>query len=428
MPSETPPSRAQLLRILDLPADADDARVTGALDRLLAALSARRERILSGTEREALDREIADLEAARPAPVLAKPPDRLPLLGALLGTIVGLVALALTSDDVGPPETFETPSGFNLGQKARLEIEGALPGATLRILDADRADLVTQRRAGHAVVELDRGRYAIEVSRPDCPEPWTRSVYFSVGAVHRFAPTLCSREGALVVRANVPEGVLRIDGEVVGPPDGTPHALSVGEHEIRVERDGFRVWTEQVEIEPDATLQRTALLLPERDPTPRVRRLDLGLDAESLAPPEPQAPTPFDMEDLAESFAPAKTGRANTRLLERAGLGALSTGGSTAWHDRVSQEFLSRFDTDRSGRIDRFEESEAVTCAWWRETETSFDEGGLGLSMARYYGFDGSEWHPGALGFERGVRGVAYERMRACGLRARGRSNDHPRG
>ena len=39
--------------------------------------------------------------------------------------------------------------------------------------------------------------------------------------------------------------------------------------------------------------------------------------------------------------------------------------------------------------------------------------------MARYYGFDGSEWHPGALGFDRTLRSVAYERMRDCGLQAR---------
>ena len=42
-----------------------------------------------------------------------------------------------------------------------------------------------------------------------------------------------------------------------------------------------------------------------------------------------------------------------------------------------------------------------VPVAVWREVEQDFDRGGLGLSLAHYYGFDGSEWHPGALAVAR---------------------------
>jgi hypothetical protein len=88
------------------------------------------------------------------------------------------------------------------------------------------------------------------------------------------------------------------------------------------------------------------------------------------------------------------------------------------WHDRVSREFLARFDLDRSGEIDRLEESEAIPCPVWREVERDFDTGGLGLSMAHYFGFDGSEWHPKALGFARSLRSAVYEKMKECGLSA----------
>ncbi len=411
------PSRAQLKRILDLPANARRDEIVAALDRLVAALRARSAMPdTSASERDALEVEIERLEAARPRTVAARP-DRLPLVGALLGTAVALAALFLTyggGDDRG-----ERVPGVALAEKPRLEIEGPLPMATLRVLDADRTTLIAEMRAEGAVLELDRGRYALEVQRPGCDEVWSRSAYFAPGTVHRFAPTLCSGEGRLVVRSNVPDGRLRIDGDVVGAPGDKAHVLPVGEHEISVEREGFRRWVERVRVAPDARLERMALLLPERDETPRPRQLDLGFDATTLAPPPPPAPTPFDMGDLADQVAPQKSGRPSTRLLERAGLGGLPDGGSTAWHDRVRKEFLTRFDRDVSGRIDRVEESEAISCAWWRETEQSFDEGGLGLSMARYYGFDGSEWHPAALGFARDLRSVAYERMRACGLQAR---------
>lgn len=411
--------RARLTRILDLPANASEPAVAAAIDRLVAALRARQAKPdLRESERAALREEIERLEAVRPRPATRRP-DRLPLLGALLGTFVALAALFFHAAGNDAEDRETGPSPLALSHRPRLELEGPLPEATLRVLDADRTTLVAEMRAEGAVVELDRGRYALEVRRPGCPEAWTRSVYLAPGTVHRFAPTLCTGEGRLVVRSNVPESRLRIDGELVGAPGEVAHVLGVGEHEITVERDGFRRWVEQVRIVADSKVERMALLLPEREATPRARRLDLGFDADALAPPPPPAPTPFDMGDLADSIAPEKTGRATTRLLERAGLGGLPDGGSTAWHDRVRKEFLARFDSDTSGRIDRFEESEAITCTWWRETEQSFDEGGLGLSMARYYGFDGSEWHPGALGFERSIRSVAYERMRACGLQAR---------
>jgi hypothetical protein len=96
----------------------------------------------------------------------------------------------------------------------------------------------------------------------------------------------------------------------------------------------------------------------------------------------------------------------------------LPDGGSTAWHDRVSREIITRFDTDGSGRIDQLAESESISCALWREIEEDFERGGLGLSMARYYGFDGTEWHVNALGFSRDMRSAAYEKMKECGLQA----------
>ena len=139
----------------------------------------------------------------------------------------------------------------------------------------------------------------------------------------------------------------------------------------------------------------------------------------SNAPPDAVGPESFDLPDLRKQIAPDPqdlAGASQEILENRDGSAAHSDGGSTRWHDRVSARFLKRYDTDGSGQIDRLAESEAIPCSVWLEIERDFDGGGLGLSMVRYYGFDGSEWHPDALGFAEAHRSAVFEKMKECGL------------
>ncbi len=300
---------------------------------------------------------------------------------------------------------------------AHLVLTGPLSEATLRVFDADRSRVLHEGPAQDAQVELRPGRYAIEVSRPGCGEPWTRSSYFESGTLRTFAPSLCSGNGGLRIRTNVDAPTISIDEARVELPGDGVVPLPAGEHVVRIEKKGHRPHTSNVRIQPNRTHDLSAELAPARpqgDPRAEAQAFlqsAARLDRPTLPPPEP-----FDFGDLQEQVAPPNAKQRASRLLDRAGLGGLPEGGSTAWHDRVSGEFLRRFDTDGSGRIDRLDESDAISCDHWLETEESFDVGGLGLSMARYYGFDGTEWHPGALGFDRAMRGAAYERMRSCGL------------
>jgi hypothetical protein len=91
--------------------------------------------------------------------------------------------------------------------------------------------------------------------------------------------------------------------------------------------------------------------------------------------------------------------------------------GYTGWHTAVRQRMLARWDEDGSGRLDREEEARAIPCSEWRELERSYDQGGLAVPMSRLYGFDGSGWVEGALGFTFPAREAAFARMRECGLR-----------
>jgi hypothetical protein len=221
-----------------------------------------------------------------------------------------------------------------------------------------------------------------------------------------------------VIRSNVADDRLRIDGLDVGPTGPEAHVLGVGDHEVAVSKAGYVPFEARVRIRPDEELVLRAELESERaSKACAASPLPFEPGATSLTPPSASAPEPFDLRALQQELAPQANGRAEaSRVLEREGLGALPDGGTARWHERVSAEFLSRYDLDGSGRIDRVEESDAVTCPFWREVERDFDRGGLGLSMARYYGFDGSEWHPGALGFTKGLRSAGYARMKECGL------------
>jgi len=399
-------TRKRLHDILGLPLHAPTSELHTAADRLLSFLRARYELAGAdeGQEHARLRKEIAVLERAlaRYAPSVVAPPkprpkagpsrqltrptDRISLAAAMAGALLTLILLIWYSGGFAPSEE-EPDRMFGLQEPAQLLILGRHGNATLFVLDADREQVLAESPAQGAVLELEPGRYALLVRREDCTEEWTRSVFFESGQTYRFEPTPCSADGTRQMASNVEGTQLVTDDRAEGDKAQGEHSLPLEEHSIRTEENGYPSYDTKYVVE-----------------TP-------SIDAPAVTQPEP-----FDLGDLRDSIAPSQKIGGSTRLLERSGLGRLPDGGSTAWHDRVSGAFLGRFDRDASGRIDQLEESESIGCAYWQETEASFEQGGLGLSMARYYGFDGSEWHDGALGFSRQMRGVAYDRMLECGL------------
>jgi len=405
-----------------------------ASTRLLAVLEQRRAQGEASGEAAALDHEIEALrsslatwldepdappkDATQPASVGSSVGARLRTTGIALGLGLALgFGLARLAGN-GPVTREPVPGTGSVEAPGTLLLTGGVSGATLRVLDADRNEILLERPALDARVELPGGRYAIEVSREDCPDRWTRSVYFEPGSVHRFAPELCLGEGRLVVRSNVAEDRLRIDGLDVGATGAREHRLGVGDHEVRVEKQGFRPFEGRVRVRPDEQVELRADLVPLGGPSPVAseRPTPVARSAPPVPPP-PTRPLPYDLEGLKEAVAPESALALPNDLLDGGRL--RDDGGSTRWHEQRTRELLARFDLDRSGHIDRLEESEAIPCSIWRSLEADFDRGGLGLPMARYYGFDGSEWHPGALGFDRSQRSAAFAKMKECGLRGR---------
>lgn len=445
--------RDQLLRVLALPKDASEFSIRSASQRLGGILEARRAELApeAATEAEALDRELDDLRqstiwwtsersetSAAPGSAGSAGPsggadrsapnwERLAPGFGLLAGIVTIALLALWTAGFRIQRLDAGPEPALYAAKAVVFIDGALGDATLRIFDADRSELLVERPAEGARVELEPGRYALEVRRPDCPGAWTRSVFLEPEGSHRFAPEICVGQGELVVRSDAAPDRLRIDDYDVGPTGDRAHRLAVGEHTIRVDKAGHRPFEARVRILPDAVVELRADLTPmggdggppgrpmpvtrvSPSPPPAASAAEAFSEAElkgGLGPP-PIEPPKLEPADLG---LPRRGG-----LLSREGLPAMPDGGSTAWHDRVAGELRARFDRDGSGEIDSLAESEAIPCPVWLEIERDFDRGGLGLSLAHYFGFDGSEWHPGALAVARAHRSAVYAKMRECGL------------
>lgn len=374
---------------------------------------------------------------------------------ALLGTsfALALFSLFLIADRVG---FFTTDSRVASVAPAALIVESRPEGAELRISDPETEELLLRLPATAARIQLEAGRYALELSRADCPDVWRRSIQLEPEETRRFEAEVCTGAGELVVRSNVSGDRLRVDQLDLGSTRAEPHLLGTGDHAVRVEKAGFAPFEGKVRIRPG---ERVEL---------RVELVATGGDPGSTSPSPKAAsgtrakPLPFDIvpptrapgaPNAQSAEAAARVAAASARRQQRAselaaaarvplekilpdpirpqdfepprarfdfddpGAGqAIAPGGSTPWLDRMTARVLRSHDTDRSGQIDMRSETDSIPCTLWRAIEGSFDEAGLGLSMARFYGFDGTEWHPRALGFAQEQRSAAYARMKACGL------------
>ena len=424
-------SRHRLARILGLDEEASreeiDARLPGLLSRLGQRLGA-----ADTEEAIRLREEIADLATSRAG--IAAPLERFAApkgvgrsntrLGAVFGaglTLCLLIAYAsgyrIVQTKIDDVAALPTRPGI-------LILDGPLSTATLRVFDADREELLHKGPADGAHLEVGPGRVALDVRREDCPDHWTRSVYFEERSIHRFEPEICRGQGRLTVRSNVSQDRLRIDGLEFGATNDQPHLLATGDHTIRVDKIGYQPFMGTVRIRPDEGLElRAELIADDGGGSPRGRPMPVTKLFPSATPSAALSSgdgfAALDMSGLGDSIANPTVDFEVSRLLPPNAEDAYytaSAAGSTRWHDRVSADMIARYDLDASGQIDQLAESEAISCRVWREIERDFDGGGLGLSMARYFGFDGSEWHPNALGFARAHRSAAFAKMKECGL------------
>lgn len=277
-----------------------------------------------------------------------------------------------------PPAPAAAPSPP--AEPARLVLRANLDDARARLRDPETDEVLAEGPVTGRETPLPPGAYELEVAHPDCPDVWSEGLDLAAGERREVDAQVCADTGFLVVRSDVVGDRLSVDDTSLGPTGPTRHALPAGEHRVRVEKPGYAPWTDTVRVAAAEQVTLHADLRP------------LQARASEPAPPPAEEPGfPQRIEDLREGY--------------------------TGWHAAVKQRMLARWDADGSGRIDTDAEVRAIPCTEWRELERAYDQGGLAVPMSRLYGFDGSAWVEGALGFTFSVRELAYERMQECGLR-----------
>ena len=95
---------------------------------------------------------------------------------------------------------------------------------------------------------------------------WERDLHVTGGDSYEFVPEVCRSTGWVVVRSDQRDDEVSIDGREVGRSNDSRHALSAGEHEVRVERKGYEPWEGVVSIEPGQTTGIRPRLSPLRKP------------------------------------------------------------------------------------------------------------------------------------------------------------------
>ncbi|MGH0037145.1 MAG: PEGA domain-containing protein [Myxococcota bacterium] len=347
----------------------------GAAARLaeLAALESALGRELAG-DRNAARRRVVGLGSAA-ALALAG------VLGwALSSTAPSISGPAVPAEDP-PPVASEGPDPAAPAEPASLAVSAPVDGARYALL-APGGEALLEAAADGAFHELDPapgGPLALEVRHPDCIEGASRDLDLPPGARVELEVQPCPTTGWLVVRSNVSGDSASADGRRLGPTGPERHPLPVGDVGVRVEKPGYQTWSDQTRIEPGQVVELRA----------RMRRT-------------PAPPAQARVESEAARTAAGITG---------------DMGGTRGWFESVSSWMVAHHDADGTGLIDAPIEVAAISCNTWQALEISYETGQLGAPMSRLYGFDGSRWVPGALGFDVRVRDQAYERMRACGLR-----------
>jgi hypothetical protein len=409
--------------LLGLPASATPEQIMDAYRRLRAHV----ERRLGASEDEAF-RAARHAELARLRDAVAAVPGidpesldavrrdggvrhRLARWGAPLGAAA--VGATLTAAVLLAPSepADERPTPPLAPPLATLVVEADPQSAALTVTSGADARVVFTGAARGEPTALEPGDYGLRIAHPDCPDVWEQRVTLEAGEERRYAPRICQGEGRLVVRSNVAGDRVRIDGLDVGSTGATPHVLRVGHHEVTVDKEGFSTWTGRVRVEPDTELTITAELAAAGTKPPAAPAAPAPPPAPRVAARPPASPPREDRDSAGGMIDPSRGGRP---LPTRTGLG-----GSKTWHDAIRQDLVSQFDRNGSGSLDTVEEVDAISCETWRNIEQSYETGGLAVEMTHLYGFDGSEAPANTLGITAAVRAEAYERMKACGLKAR---------
>ncbi|VFM95689.1 MAG: PEGA domain-containing protein [Candidatus Kentron sp. G] len=198
-------------------------------------------------------------------------------LGVLLLAMVGLAGQLLLE-----PESEPEP------EKYTLTIQPTPSDAKIRFQHHDHA-----YQPG---MKLAAGRYDMEVAKTGF-ERWRGQVVLDKDTVRVVALKPVPPEPArLVIRSEVGEASVFIDGRPVGPTGPEPHELTAGEYTVRVESPGYRPFEEKLQLAQGERHELPVQLAPK--PARLVIRSNISGDAVFIDD-EPVGPTGPEPHQLA---------------------------------------------------------------------------------------------------------------------------------
>ena len=389
--------------VLGLPEGTEGAPLSEAAGRLRGHIRKRKEGSEETTFREARQDELDALERSlAPSDASSSAGRRLPrpaphLLWLALLVLVALGAIRYGLGDRSAASIPQAPLA-----PASLSVLSDPQGALFWLLDPGDESVLVRATADGRRSEWPAGDYRLRVEHSDCPDEWDREITLPAGGAKAFEPRLCQGEGQVVIRGEQDDDRVRIDGVDVGSTSVLPRTLRVGQHRIRVEKDGFIPFEAEIALRPDEEINLLAALQPEAEESSP----EASNSAATAAPPPP----PPSGGASPQAGSPAQPPPAQpTRGL----------GGSKTWHDAIKHELITTYDQNGSKSLDTREEVLSIPCSVWLDIERQYETGRLSVDMTHMYGFDGSDAPSNTLGITYGLRGEAYQRMKDCGLKGR---------
>ena len=110
-----------------------------------------------------------------------------------------------------------------------------------------------------SITDLTPGKYTVEV-KLDGYGIWHQVVEVEPDKETIVTAALQLKTGSIMIESEPAKAMIYLDGEEVGITPDTLWYIVPGKHEIRVEMDGYEVWSENVDIEEDKQKSLTAAL------------------------------------------------------------------------------------------------------------------------------------------------------------------------
>jgi hypothetical protein len=163
--------------------------------------------------------------------------------------------------------------------QGQIEVQSAPPGAKVYLDD------VPVGSAPMTVDEVATGTHRVRLVLADYAE-WNQQVTVVTNNTAVVAGTMAGLPGTIEVRSTPADASVFVDGQERGITPLLLSGVPQGEHEVKVTKQGFSDWQQQLMVAPNAKVQAAATLLRKVEPLAYARPIAAMIDNHPNARPE----------------------------------------------------------------------------------------------------------------------------------------------